>query len=348
MWRTAVLIGLLVTLAAVARGTAGAQTSTTAFVIGRVVDAETGEPIRGAQVILASVGTPGARRTQPPPRPAIVVTNAEGGFQISALPFGRWRLNVQEAGYYFPGNTPPPAFEISSARVTLPDIRLETGGAIAGRVLDGRRRGAGALTVTALLRARRPDGTIGPGPGRAEVTTNDLGDFRLAGLPPGEYYVVAQPRVVPPTRPDPAPSSTAIVATYYPGVTDAIGATAVTVTRGGTTQAIDFQVAIEAAYYVMGVAFDPDGRPAAGAIVELVRIGGSLATGAWPRGTAAPDGTFRIVNVPNGTYRVSAGIPVIDGASISLSMRAAVSVDPPEVIVSGGDATGVRVVVRQP
>ena len=338
------LLRSLLIVALFAAGTGAAQTAATARVAGRVVDAATGEPIAGARV---SLGWADAQRPALPPRPLIASTNADGVFLIGDVPAGRWRLIAEKTGFYLAGGgARAPIVVVAAARVAAPDIRLDRGGTISGRLTDAGNP-ASDLTVAAVQSTRGPNGTFGRPIGRGSAETNDLGEFRLAGLPPGEYYVIAQRRPAPGIQRNEAPSRTILVSTYYPGVTDLAIAAPVTVTRGGTTQYVDFQMLVEASYQVSGVAVDTNGQPAAGAIVQLFPIAG-ISNGWSPRGTAESDGTFRIVNVPSGTYRVVAAIPVRNGSSTSVTLKPIPGVSPPEVTVSGAHVAGVHVIARRP
>jgi hypothetical protein len=346
-------IALLVLAAASPQSIAAAQTSTT-NVTGRVVDAATGEPIAGARVTLGFAPT-GPRAATPPVfnRPLTTETSAEGVFVIRGASPGRWRVQVQKTGFsLLGGNARAPFIDVGAANVTVPEIRLDRGGAVAGRVVDARGNPMGGLPVTARQHVRQPNGFIGPGGNSVTGETNDLGEFRLAGLPPGEYHVVVRPRPIPMIAAAATPSRTAFVQTFYPGVADLAGAVPVTVTRGLTTSGLDFQMLAEAAYQVSGLAVDASGRPAPGAIVQLVPAVGTPAASTL-RATAEPDGSFRIVNVPQGTYRIQAAVPVVvrtaTGSSTSVSFGApGRGADVAEIVVTGANVSGIQVVAQRP
>ena len=297
-------------------GAAVAQSST-ATITGRVVDAATGQPIVGASVTLSvAAGGP----LLPPTRPS--ETNADGVFSIPDVPLGRWHVRVQKIGFFMVGGgVRGPVIDVA-ANGTLPDINLARGGAIAGRVLDARSRPASDISVTAL---QRPAGHV------VMEETNDLGEFRLAGLPAGEYVVVARPRIDPSAMNGQAASRTVVVETYYHGATELRHATPFTVTPGATTSAFDLQMLSVPAYQVSGVVMDVSGRAAAGARLELVPVPGTP-RGSPLRATTGPDGTFQIASVPVGVY-------LIDVTAGLESMRS------DRVVVDGGDVTGLRVVV---
>jgi hypothetical protein len=345
MFRPVALVALLLLAPIHTQNHLAAQAST-AHVTGRVVDVATGEPIAGARVILGMALAPGQKPSAPPAlpsRPVTGETNADGVFVMNDVPQGRWRVQVQKTGFYLAGTAP--VIDVASASVTAPEIRLDRGGAVTGRVVDAQGHPISELSVVALQRMPGPNATGGPGANSTSGQTNDLGEFRLSGLPPGDYHVLARPRPVSLMNTASAPSATTFVQTYYPGVADVRVANTVTVTRGGTTQAIDFQMLVEAAFQVSGVAVDASGRPAAGASVRLFPSSRPPLAASFSA-TARPDGTFQIVNVPAGTYRVQAAMPVVTrtatGVSTSLSFGVA-GPGGPEVVVNGGDVAGVRV-----
>ncbi|HEY1304932.1 MAG TPA: carboxypeptidase regulatory-like domain-containing protein [Vicinamibacterales bacterium] len=320
--------------------TAATQTSSSARVTGRVLDASTGEPIAGVRASLAFAARVSLPRLLPE-----IQTDADGVFTFGDLPPGSWRVHVQKRGYYYGTAGQPPVIEVVEGAATTVTILLERGGAVTGRVLDSRGLPVGDLWVTALQPVQRPDGTI-MSMERATERTNDLGEFRLAGLPPGDYYVVARLRV-PPFTEAPLPSKTMFVETYYPGAAGITAASPVVVTLGATTQSIDFQMRSAAAYHVLGVAVDARGRPAAGARILLSHGRAGTITTIFD-GTAEANGTFRIVNVPEGTYRVQADVLVVTRSGTGSSTSAWFHGAPVEILVQGGDVTGVRVTAGQP
>ena len=345
MFRAVTLVLLLLLVAA----DEGLAQTPTARVTGRVVDTETVEPISGARVTLALA--PGTRPATPAaqaPRPLIATTNPEGVFVVAEVPTGRWSVRVQKTGYFVVGDNPQDPVIDVTGNVTLPDIQLDRGGSIDGRVLDVKGNRVSDVLVVATSQVRQPNGTLRPGGRSATVQTNDLGEFRLAGLPPGEYYVFSQPPIAPALLNNQAPSTTVYIRTYYPGVADMARATLFTVTRGVTTSALDLTLVSVVAYQVSGIAVDAAGRPAPRANVVLLPAAPTRVTPPI-NATALSDGTFRIVNVPGGTYRIDATMPVVAaGTGTSTSVPSGPSAPQPsfpEVVVNA-DVTGMRVLVR--
>ena len=207
-----------------------AQTST-ARVVGRVVDAATGAPIFDARVTFAaapSSGTP-PRTPGPPSLFLPAATNLDGLFVRPDVPLGRWRVTAQKTGFFMVGEDEQGlAVDVTGSR-TLPDIQMDRGGAIAGRVLD--QKGNPVSDVNVLPQRVRSSADARPNAGPiGNARTNDLGQFRLAGLPPGEYRLLALPPTASPPL-DVLPSRTVFMETHYPGVSDVEDATLLTVTK---------------------------------------------------------------------------------------------------------------------
>ena len=106
----------------------------TAIIRGRILTADTGMPVRRAQVraILA-----GSRDTR------LVTTDAQGTFEFRDLPAGRWELTASKGGFVtmrFGQQRPFEAgrpIEVADAQVMeRVNLSLPRGAAIIGRVLD--------------------------------------------------------------------------------------------------------------------------------------------------------------------------------------------------------------------
>jgi hypothetical protein len=145
-------------------------------------------PVRRAIVSLSGAGMVDARS---------VVTDDDGRFVFDRLPAGTYSLTAKKAAYLpaeFGARRParsgsPIALAESERRVV--SFTIFKGGAIAGTLRDETGRPVAGVAVAAVnarvleYPQRLPD----PLP----VVTNDRGEYRLFGLPPGEYVVAASP-----------------------------------------------------------------------------------------------------------------------------------------------------------
>lgn len=148
---------------------------------GRVVD-EAGQPVAGAKVSSqrAAAGWSDADGA------STVTTDAKGAYEIAALPRGAWRLRGV-ADKFAPGLTE--IFEVADAAVTVPDLVLPVGAAIAGRVVDA------AGTPVPYATVRVSNGMAGvptAGTMLRQVSADATGHFTLDGLPRSALQAMAQ------------------------------------------------------------------------------------------------------------------------------------------------------------
>jgi hypothetical protein len=346
-----------------------APSAATGRIAGTVTVEGANTPVAGAAIMLF----PAARPSAPLGMPPQTLTAQDGRFLFDNLPPGSYRMNVQKTGFapaIEPGRAP--AVQVNAGQTTTIDLHLQKGGVIVGRIVDGSGEPVADVRIMAMRRltVNAPGATprLLPAPG-ATQQTNDVGEFRLAGLAPGEYYVAAMPRSGGPfggPSVTPASNGTATTTTFYPGTTDQIAAQAITVAAGETVNNVVFGLQSVPAFRVSGRVLDENGAPVAGAMVMLMsdpRAGAYLG----PTGNARTldDGRFTIAEVPSGTYRLSASVPmmmnrssggggVVGGSIASWSSGVgsggvAISTDPAaEVQVNGDNVSGVRLLVRRP
>ena len=125
------------------------------------------------------------------------MTDGEGRYEFGDLPAGRFTLTTMKSGYVTVqyGQTRPfesgKPIELAEAQLfDKAEIAMPRGSVITGRVLDEFGDPVADADVSALRsvwsngrRRLQPTGRV--------AQTNDLGQFRLYGLPPGDYYVSA-------------------------------------------------------------------------------------------------------------------------------------------------------------
>ena len=161
---------------------------------GRVVAADTASIVRRAQVRVSSpdIGT----RT--------AFTDAQGRYEFKDLPAGRFNLSVSKAGFvtmqygqsrpFEPGRP----IELDEAQVMeKADVALPRGSAVSGRILDEFGEPVADASVSAM-RTQYSGGKRRLVQSGRPSTTNDLGQFRVFGLPPGD--ITSAPRSARSTR----------------------------------------------------------------------------------------------------------------------------------------------------
>jgi Carboxypeptidase regulatory-like domain len=332
---------------------------------GRVVAADNGAPLPDARVTLAPfVGGRGPRpAVLPPGPPPQVITDQDGRFVFEGVAPGTYTFDAQRSGYAPLRNIasgPPQTIQLAPGQsIDSVELRLQRGSIIAGRVFGLSGEPLADVRVIAMRRVQTAGapGRFLPTVSQGPQQTNDLGEFRIAGLAAGEYIVAATRR---PTLPMGSSVSrqdarTTIATTYFPGTTDQNGASPIAVGAGVEIGNITFTVQSVPAHYVSGVVVDENGAPLAGAMVTLM---GDARTGV-PIGPAdsartAADGSFSIGDVPAGSYRLNASVPIVwnnsgsaGGIVSSTSVARPGGPQPTEVVVTDADVSGLQLVVHQ-
>jgi protocatechuate 3,4-dioxygenase beta subunit len=288
------------------RATPEAVPTGSAVIRGRVVVAGTGEPVRRAFVNLMGRGVNLRRSTS---------TDEQGRFEFRELPKGEFQLSASKSGFVNVqlGQRGPqePGRPIQLGEGQLFEgavIALPRGGVIAGRVTDEYGDPVADAMVNALQYRWTPRGrSLVPS---RHAQTNDLGQFRLHGLPPGDYIVSTIYRgggVMFDASEDPGTPSYA--PTYYPGTSQAAEAVPISVRVGEETSA-EFQLTPMRLARIRGLVLDSSGRPASPDTMVMAMpkdsavgpFGGSMASG----GRVQPDGTFTIAGLAPGVYRLTA------------------------------------------
>ena len=316
------------------RDNAAAPQAGTARIRGRVTAADTGAPLRRAQISVASPEA-GLRR--------LTTTDADGRYEFAELPSGRYSVTAAKGGYvalqsgqqrpFEPGNPIALADGETLANV---DIALPRGSVITGRITDEFGEPIAMAQVSAQRYQYGPGGQrrlmlSGGGP---MTMTDDLGQFRVYGLMPGEYVVSAVVRqmgfsMVAGSVND---ASEGFAPTFYPATTNLAEAQPVTI---GVGQELSLHIALSAGRMarVSGSVVDSQGKPPVGAMIML-RSGTLM----MPMATAqvAADGAFSLTNVPPGEH-------VIDVRPMGRGADAAVEFASMPIAVGNENISGLRI-----
>ena len=312
------------------------QAAGSASIRGRVISAETGEPVRRARVVLSSEG-PAPSRAVP--------TDLEGRYEFAGLPAGRYRLTVSRAPYVTrsygqrsPLERGTPIDLADGERLDTVDVALPRAGMITGRVTDDLGDPVVNVTVATLRRKSGEEGAELVPAGRV-AATDDLGRFRLPGLNEGTYFLgVLSPSALRPA----GEGGIALATTYYPGTAVAAGAQPIAVRAGEERGDVTFTLVPSRTVTISGRAFDEAGRPLAGASIYITHtsvthstLSGAPVPAIMTSGWSVPmqaDGRFSIAGVGPGEYTLRVG-----PGNASAGIRDSASVT---VTVSGADIEG--------
>jgi len=252
---------------------------------GRVISTS-GEPLAKATLTLRGM-TKGASRA------VEVTTGNDGKFVILGASPGEYSLRIERSGYVTPSLTTTLRIGIGKGRV--PDgleFKMTPQSAITGRVTD---QDGDPVSPAAMQAYRESYGRNGRQlVNRAGASSDDQGNFRLFGLPPGRYYLTAASR---------SGGSGPTTITYFPNSIDIKGATPVVVTPGSELHAMNILVRRDQPRYsIRGKAVDMNGSAIGAQALTLSYPDGRGRAG--PDGFVRNDGTFEIKNVPPGRVLV--------------------------------------------
>jgi hypothetical protein len=352
------------------------QRDATGTIAGLVVTDDTpAKPLRRATVSLLSADL----RV-----PLSTITDDRGAFAFAAVAPGHYSVVASKAAYVgaFYGSTRAgrgpgtPIAVIAGSRVADLRLTLLRGGVIAGTLKLPSGEPALNMAVTAVevetvggVRRLRLTG--------ARTTTDDRGQYRVFGLPPGEYLVQAQPSGLlsgaltnandaPQTTPaevswaqqqargqsapgatpatsDPPRGRTMNYATvFFPGTADPSSAALVDVGAGDERRGVDFALALVSTARISGVVVAPGGQPMSNVPVSLVvrDDGLRLSSLLTPRAAvrSAADGAFTVPAVPPGRYLLVARAPAGANATPSVDLWSQ-----QEIVVDGRDQSNLKV-----
>jgi hypothetical protein len=322
-----------------ARDSRGPAQSGTSRLRGRVVAAQTGLPLRRAQV---TVITPDGQLRR------AATTDGEGRYEFLELSAGRLSVTATKAGYVtqqwgqrrpFEAGTPVTVADGESAERI--DFALQSGAVILVRVTDEFNEPLAGAQIQVQRFQYGPDGqrrlTAAPGGFGFGSTTDDRGEFRAYGLSPGEYVVGATVRSVGIAMVSNAKDTNdGFSPTFYPGTINPAEAQAVAVAVG-EERSVQFAMVSARMSRVTGTVVTSEGRPAVGAQLSVTTRqgnGGSSDSG----GTVAADGTFAISGIAPGEHSIDVRPQGRPGAAADGEFASV------PITVSGTDITGLRIV----
>jgi len=318
---------------------ASAPKTGTAKITGRVTAADSGQPLRKAQVRIVAQEIRENHSTS---------TDGDGKFEFKDLPAGRYQVTVSKGSFVTlqygqsrPFEAGKPLQIADGQAVEKVDFSLPRGAIITGHVSDEFGDPIADIRVTPM-RYQYVQGRRQLTPAGRVSTTNDIGEYRIFGLAPGQYFVSASTQTniaaglidvsASDDRSGYAPS-------YYPGTPNVADAQRITVGLGQTLNDINLGLTPTRLARMSGTAIDADGKPMGGAVVVvMMRAGASISNTSGTQ--VKPDGTFTVANLAPGDYMIQAITP---SALTDMSGWAS-----GQVTIAGEDVTGVLVTGSRP
>jgi protocatechuate 3,4-dioxygenase beta subunit len=243
---------------------------------GRVVDPE-GGPVLGASVRLGLEPTAREGWSPGPPREGRERSGAGGQFAFSGLARGVARLYATDEGW---APSEVVVVELDEDAPPAVTLTLKPGSALAGRVgwSDGRPAARAVLSLTPKDPAYRVGGLK---PSGFLTKTDDDGSFRIDGLAPGRYEMIAF---------DPEHNSSTL----------ALEEKEIVIEAGDNV----LNVVAPARALVSGLVVDPKGRPVPQAQMRLHRRATDRPS--WRiEAIGRDDGSFVFPSIPPGSYQIS-------------------------------------------
>jgi hypothetical protein len=297
---------------------------------GRVVDANTGEPIARAHLTIRFF------QGQSVPE-ATLLTDADGNFKITDLPASGFQVFCEKTGYLAANQGMPPVLPGNTAdgRSTATMVlKMTAQAAIEGTVVDDRNLPSQGAYLQ-LVRQQVVNGRLRWQPAQG-AATDETGYFRVFGLPAGRYYISVSGRIMGGR----SSKALAYAPFYYPSGTEIAAAQPVDLKAGD-----DAEIKIQlpepvTAYTVSGVV----ATAGQNANVSLMRQTATSTFEQYAGGVKwdARTKTFQISHVTPGTYLLQVMVPLDHGftyASTTISVGSAdvagIRLEPAEMKIEG-------------
>jgi protocatechuate 3,4-dioxygenase beta subunit len=275
-----------------------------AAVGGLVVNEVSGEPVRHAKVTLRSS------------RGGVAVaysarTDTTGHFWITGIDPGTYVTVVDRAGFSpspqmggMPRRVPAVVSLRPKSEMRDLNLLLSPSSVITGRVLDQEGDPAPNFQVQAMrysyLRGKRRLQLL------ASSETNDLGEYRLYGLDPGEYYIVARTTELGQEIQSPGGVLHHYIATYFPSASELGGATPIAVGEGSQLAGVDISSVAPTLVDIRGRVSCSSGLLSPDTVVALASRSSDAEVSTTATSGVNAKGEFRFRAVASGQYTISA------------------------------------------
>jgi protocatechuate 3,4-dioxygenase beta subunit len=302
----AILIAFSTLIAPSARAQNTGSVQEKSTIAGTVVDAVSGQPLKGADVKLRGV----ASESDPIPQSVSTSTDASGKFTLEGVSPGRYNLFASHDGYVNNNRdgawTRTKTMSVASGQ-HINDVvfRLLPNAAFAGHVTNEAGKPVRGASVQAMKssypRGRRELHEV------AHAVTNDAGEYEMTGLAPGKYYVRSKPPASLKAKPG---SNKSYVPLYYPAANDQSHSVALVLRAGEELVGIDMTLAPVHTLHIRGVVVNArTSLPSKEAEVTLLSDQGETIFLPGKNFSAGGQANFDLPGVPPGSYVIVAQQP---------------------------------------
>ena len=322
----ALALGLVIALQQ-PQPTPGQPPPATATIRGHVFGGDTNQPLRKAQVRLFQIDAQPGPNAGASRENRLATTDPDGRYEFRDLPAGRFNLSASKGSYVGiswgqqqPNEPGKPLEVLNGQIIERVDFTLPRGGVITGRIVDEFGEPMSGIQVAAL-RSQVMNGQRRMLPAGRFASTNDLGEFRMFGIMPGQYYVQATWRRMGPNDPN-SPDRTGYPVTFFPGTADAGRAQRITIGAGQQISDVAMTMMPIRTARVEGTVVDSSGQPMAGLMLSAMQVSPESGPTFGAFSAVRPDGGFTFASLVPGEYTLRA--PPRPGEKESVTMKISV------------------------
>jgi uncharacterized GH25 family protein len=336
---------------------------------GRVVYADTGRPLRRAEIYLLTRDNENATSWRS-------VTDRNGEFILSNVSAGNYFIVVHAPDIVTPLSPVFPGGESLKLRIALgkiddgfsevtvdgrntakTEIRASRGGAITGRVMTETDEPIAKAQITLFRIENGKRRAVQSIRGLLDddnkaLETDSRGVYRIAGLATGEYVVRASESNEGGSPDDAAEGSYtdgSLMVAFYPKALRIQDAISMKVQQESETTDVDIRFTERIGHRVSGTV-SLQGKPVGGAQINLNRDEPEVNSSAFelPRAQSDDKGQWEIRTVPDGKYTLSVSGVAIGMVRLNDAQNfARIASVRRELIVEGGDVTNLNVEVAE-
>jgi hypothetical protein len=260
-----------------------------AVIGGTVLNQTNGSPVAGVKISVSVPGHGGIVGSD--------TSDATGHYAIHVPPekYSAYATKDGFVAQFYKDIADFPVIQANAGQETVADFRMLPGATISGRVMDMNGSPVPNMGVRANMKVYR-QGKIDLWI-RGSAQTDARGEYRIANLPPGRYFLQAM------RNDDANKLERSFQAVFYPAAARIDNAESLRLVVGEEKRSIDFRLSDAATYSVSGtITFLASGQPVPNMAIQVYPD--YLGPETRASIDAQPDGTFRLDRLTAGRYRM--------------------------------------------